>query len=189
MINMEEKNTSTKKVTTSKASSSAKAKSSKDIDREKKEALRKEVLDIYSKKTSTRPVPTSNVETSEIPTEMPRTEEETIAPTLEDTTPKVEEKKVEESVPTEIHTPTANTPSSPFDHSEHYEDRQGASTYKPQVSPLGTNLGRNANVQTPHKEKDHKFSRFLSYLFTTREGWYYILGTISIIIVIILFCL
>lgn len=186
---MEEKNTTIKKVTTNKASTSAKAKSTKDPDREKKEALRKEVLDIYSKKTSTRPVPTSNVETNSIPTEMTKIEEETIAPTLEGTTPKVEEVKMEESVSTEIHTPTANTTSSHFGHSEHHEDRQEASTYKPQVSPLGTNLGRNANVQTPHKEKDHKFSRFLNYLFTTREGWYYILGTISIIIVIILFCL
>lgn len=180
---MEEKNTSTKKVTTSKASTSTKAKSTKDIDREKKEALRKEVLDIYSKKTSTRPVTTSNVETA-VQTEMPRIEEEPIAPEVEIITPE-EDVKIEESVATERHTITPN----PFEHSNNYGANEEPNSYRSQVSPLGTNLGKNANVQTPHKERDHKFSRFLSYLFTTREGWYYILGTISIIIVIILFCL
>lgn len=186
---MEEKNTTTKKATTGKTSTSAKAKSSKDIDREKKEALRKEVLDIYSKKTSTRPVVSSNVETGAIPTEMPRIEEE-LAPIVEENEPKAEEIEVEEIVPAQVSTPIAHTAnnSSPFAQNNQYENNVEPS-YKSQLSPIGTNLGRNTNLQTPPKERDHKFSRFLSYLFTTREGWYYILGTISIIIVIILFCL
>ncbi len=32
-----------------------------------------------------------------------------------------------------------------------------------------------------------KFKKFVSYLFTTKEGWYYILGTLCLIFIIVLF--
>lgn len=35
--------------------------------------------------------------------------------------------------------------------------------------------------------KFEKIKRFISYLFTTKEGWYYILGTLCLIFIIVLF--
>ncbi|MBE5738943.1 MAG: hypothetical protein E7354_04375 [Clostridiales bacterium] len=168
------KKTSTK--TTSKASTTKKApaKTETSAEREKKEALRREVLDHYNRKQSLRPAP---VVSDEVPQEVVEDFEPVMTEDYDyDYTEEMDTAPVE--LATVPYTPTNTFVEEP-------------TTFSAPTTPT---LGTNPTTQTPPdskiKIKDPsrgKNARMLmSYLFSTKDGLFYVAGFVALIAVIIM---
>lgn len=210
----EVKKTTSKTVTSSKKGTAETKKSSSltaSAERARKEALREEVLSVYSAKQNYRAT-----------TEMAKIEAEPSMPLDGGNVETVPEQKK-----TELHNaystpflPREKTSSESLDKGEFdATDRPNKTPEIPQgktfeefsrknsleKEPTSTSenfnsdnyVGLGQKPTTPTKiikEKSYsrspraeKIARFFSYLFTTKEGWYYILGTLCLVFIVILF--
>lgn len=199
-----------KKTSTAKPTSTTKRTStSASAERARKEALRAEVLSVYSKKQNyNATTERSNDDTLTSP------QIESQAPTRQNTysTPFFSSNSTETPVSSEVHVEEiASGEAEPIETNE--DDKQvpqGKSFAEFSKENYGTQEGDNGAEFAPQnyagfnqkqtaptriiKEKKYsrspsaeKFARFISYLFTTKEGWYYILGTLCLIFIIVLF--
>lgn len=203
----------TKKSTTKTASTRSSLAKNADAERARKEALREEVLALYSKKQGNRVAdekPGNNDMANDLANESSvNTEEVASVPSMKNayTTPffgtnkadaisvsSLEENGLEETK-TEVDDMTAGKEVKKIGSFEEFSksnynndslDSFDAGNYvglsqKPQKTKI---ISEKSYNRSP---KFEKFKRFLSYLFTTKEGWYYILGTLCLVFIIVLF--
>lgn len=202
----------TSKSTTKKSTSSKNA----EAERARKEALREEVLALYSKKQGTRAVeenPSDNVVVDELDKDVDANGKGVASsePTMKNayttpffgtnkveasSAPSVERKEVQAEVEESASETTKETERvekigsfEEFSKSNYGNESLGgfdAGSYvglsqKPQKTKI---ISEKSYDRSPRFEK---LKRFLSYLFTTKEGWYYILGTLCLVFIIVLF--
>lgn len=211
------KKTSTAKPTTTAKKGTATSKktssSTATAERARKEALRAEVLSVYSAKQNYRA--TTEMAKEEVIDEVGTMQTSTDTPKLQNVynTPFFSSNdskgslsngvKVEENEPTstdmnrevesEVSVPQGKTFADFSRENYSKQELDGG------VSEFNSDnyVGLSQKTTTPTKiikEKKYsrspraeKISRFFNYLFTTKEGWYYILGTLCLVFIIVLF--
>ena len=169
------KKTSTK--TTSKASTTKKApaKTETSAEREKKEALRREVLDHYNRKQSLRPAP---VVSDEVPQEVI----EDFEPVMTEDYEPVMTEDYDYDYTEEMDTAPVELATVPYTPTNTFVDEP--TTFAAPTTPtLGTNLKAQTPPDSKIKIKDPnrgKNARMLmSYLFSTKDGLFYIAGFVK----------